>query len=239
MTAHSGTINTVVIFARRLVGASQIRTRPAISLFFCQTPNSTRWSGARRPSTGERPSADIRQVTRLPILFCPFVFFQHLLVHVVPSVCLLSHVKVFLSRLWFFVPLIFVNVLPCFSVPTDVVSCKTRHAQNDSRDTHSQYHDEGLHLAQWRAGQRHPDGRSVSLAIPTPQTNPTWQRCRSKSASTVLTLQDFAPRIDGRRLCEDHRGNVQDAKTRSVRDDLTPLADVHRYPSWAASAWLG
>ena len=79
--------------------------------------------------------------------------------------------------------------------------------------THSQYQDEGLLLAQWRAGQRHPDGRSFSLAIPTTETNRTWWRCRSKSASTVF---DFArlrlTRIDGRRLCEDHRGYVQDAK---------------------------
>ena len=44
--------------------------------------------------------------------FC--VVFPYLLVHVVPNVCLLSHVNVFLSRLCFFVPVTFVNVLSCF-----------------------------------------------------------------------------------------------------------------------------
>ena len=41
-------------------------------------------------------------------------FFPYLFVHVVPRVCLLSHMNVFLSRLCFFVPSTFVNVLPCF-----------------------------------------------------------------------------------------------------------------------------
>ena len=32
---------------------------PCFPSFFCQTPSSTRWSGARRPSTGKLPSTDI------------------------------------------------------------------------------------------------------------------------------------------------------------------------------------
>ena len=93
--------------------------------------------------------------------------------------------------------------------------------------THSQYQDEGLLLAQWLASQRHPDGRSFSLAMPelisldlrNSGLNPQQQRLGRGSAADqgvlrlFVTLQDFVPpRIDGRRLCEDHRGHVQDAK---------------------------
>ena len=52
----------------------------------------------------------------------------------------------------------------------------------------------------------------ISLDLRNSSLDPQQKRIRRGSAADQKVLKTLFPRIDRRRLCEDHRGYVQDAK---------------------------